>query len=381
MRILHCCLSCFYIDNYNYQENMLPKQNKLDGHDVMIIASTETYTDNRSLGYVKPCRYYNNDGIFVERIDYKWLPSNILKRKLRNYKDLLPKISNFNPDVILFHGLCAEALSEVAKYKMEHPNVRLYADSHEDFYNSARNFISKEFLHKIIYKSYLHRALSSIDKIFYLSYDIKLFIQKMYDLPESILEFYPLGGIVPSEEARIQTRDAIRAMLKLSKDDILLVHSGKMGKAKKTYELVQALHFTNTTNIRLIVLGSMTQEVAANVLPIIESDSRIEYLGWKSGAELMNYLCAADLYVQPGTQSATMQNALCCGSAAALYPYESHKYLLGNSVFYIENVEDMKKLFEEISNDRSILEIKRDMSNKIAREHLDYKVLSARLYR
>ena len=380
MRILHCCLSCFYIDNYNYQENMLPRQNKLDGHDVMIMASTETYMNNRSLGYVQPCQYYNNDGILVERIDYKWLPSNTLKRKLRCYKDLLSKIANFNPDVILFHGLCAEALFEVSKYKIEHPHVKLYADSHEDFYNSARGFLSKEILHKIIYKFYLHKALCSIDKIFYLSYEVKLFIQKMYDLPESILEFYPLGGILPSEAVRIQTRDTIRTILKLSKDDILLVHSGKMGKAKRTYELVQALHFTTATNVKLIILGSMTPEVAAKVLPIVESDSRIEYLGWKSGKELMSYLCAADLYVQPGTQSATMQNALCCGSAVALYPYDSHKFLLGDSVFYIENVEDMKNLFEEIANDRNILEGKRNMSNKIARERLDYKVLAARLY-
>ena len=42
MRILHLCLSCFYIDGYNYQENILPRINHEDGHDVRILASTET---------------------------------------------------------------------------------------------------------------------------------------------------------------------------------------------------------------------------------------------------------------------------------------------------------------------------------------------------
>ena len=71
MKIVHCCLSCFYIDNYNYQENALPRQNKLDGHDVSIIASTETFINNTNLGYVQPSQYVNEDGIPVRRIPYR----------------------------------------------------------------------------------------------------------------------------------------------------------------------------------------------------------------------------------------------------------------------------------------------------------------------
>ena len=66
MKILHCCLSCFYIDNYNYQENLLPRQNKIDGHDVSIIASTEVYINNTKLGYCEPKKYVNEDGIPVD---------------------------------------------------------------------------------------------------------------------------------------------------------------------------------------------------------------------------------------------------------------------------------------------------------------------------
>ena len=222
--------------------------------------------------------------------------------------------------------------------------------------------------------------MGEIDKVLFVSYEAKSFVQKMYGLPESILEFYPLGGIIPPCETRLQRRNKIRADHSAKADDILLIHSGRMGKAKKTYELVQALHVTQADNIKLLIIGSMTDDVASNVMPIVDADPRIEYLGWKSGAELTDYLCAADLYVQPGTQSATMQNALCCGSAAALYPYESHKYLLGDSVFYIETIEDMKKLFAAISTTPDIVEAKRAMSNKVARECLDYKVLAARLY-
>ena len=59
---------------------------------------------------------------------------------------------------------------------------------------------------------------------------------------------------------------------------------------------------------------------------------------------------------------------------------KSHKYLLGDSVFYIETVDDMKDLFELIAKNPQILEEKRRISFKIAQEKLDYKKLAARLY-
>ena len=36
MKILHLMLACFYIDNYSYQENYLPKYHKKQGNDVEI---------------------------------------------------------------------------------------------------------------------------------------------------------------------------------------------------------------------------------------------------------------------------------------------------------------------------------------------------------
>jgi len=206
------------------------------------------------------------------------------------------------------------------------------------------------------------------------------FFKEMYNIPESMMEFYPLGGNIFEECIRIQKRDKIRASLSLRDSDLLLVHSGKMDKKKRTADIVEAFLGLQANNIVLVIIGSMTEDVENDVLPVVNNNPKIHYLGWKNSEELIDFLCASDLYVQPGGQSATMQNALCCGSAAALYPHESHKYLLGDSVFYIETVEDMKNLFELISKDPQKIEEKRKLSFKIAQEKLDYKKLAARLY-
>ena len=48
MKIIHCCLAAFYIDNFSYQENILPKIHKLQGNDVFIIKNLgKTWKDSR----------------------------------------------------------------------------------------------------------------------------------------------------------------------------------------------------------------------------------------------------------------------------------------------------------------------------------------------
>ena len=114
--------------------------------------------------------------------------------------------------------------------------------------------------------------------------------------------------------------------------------------------------------------------------PLIEKDKRVNFAGWKVADELIEYLCAADLYVQPGSQSATLQNAICCGCPIMLYPHKSHKpYLRGNG-YYVKSKEDMKRVFKEILNHPNLLRTMSDNSEKIAKELLDYKKLAARLY-
>ena len=374
-------LSCFYIDNYSYQENILPRQNAIDGHDVLILASTETYLFNEKLGYIEPKEYINQDGIKVKRIGYRSLPlGDFLKSKIRSYKNTYKIIEGFAPDIIMFHGTAALDIISVARYKKNNPKVKFYVDSHEDFNNSARTLFSKYVLHKFFYKKSINIALPYIDKIFYVGYECVNFLKDLYNIPEAKLEYFPLGGTIYTESDRLSKREKIRCFLDLKSDDLLLVHSGKMDVKKRTADIVNAFLKAEADNLVFVIIGSMSDAVKNELLTLVDNNQKIRYLGWKSADELLDYLCACDLYVQPGGQSATMQNALCCGAAAALYPHESHKYLLGDSVFYIETVDDMKDLFELIAKNPQILEEKRRISFKIAQEKLDYKKLAARLY-
>ena len=95
MRILHLCLSCFYIDGYNYQENILPRINHEDGHDVRILASTETYVDNLHLGYVEPQEYVTEYGVPIKRLPYVKVGTSFTTIKLRKYPHVYEEIAAF----------------------------------------------------------------------------------------------------------------------------------------------------------------------------------------------------------------------------------------------------------------------------------------------
>ena len=380
MKILHCCLASFYIDNYGYQENILPKQNKLDGHEVSILASTETFTNNYELIYVAPKKYINEDGIAVTRVPYKKIFNNFITRKIRKYQGVYQILEEEDPDVILFHGMGAWELLNVVKYKKNHPCVTLYADSHSDANNSATNFLSKNILHKIFYAMIARHACQYIDKILCISLEAQDFLRDIYGMPDDKLVFYPLGGIVLDDKEYFEKRKKIRSGLGLRDADILLVHAGKMSKQKRTADILDALSRIESTKLRLVILGSFPDDVRSIAEKMIKADHRVRYEGWKNPDEIIEYLCAADMYVQPGGQSATMQNAICCRCAVMLYPHRSHQAYLMDNGYFVRTTEDMVDCFKSIVDHPHQLLQMSDNSHKIACDLLDYKKLAARLY-
>lgn len=380
MKILHLVLSNYYMDNCNYQENALTRQNMKDGHDVRIFASSVVYKGDSSQCYIEPSTYVNEDGILVTRLPYRKNIMRILAAKIRAYPNLYKMIEEYAPDLIFFHGVQSYELLTVAKYKQNHPEIKLYMDNHSDSNNSASNFFSREILHKIFYKKIIKKTISYINKIFYISIECGDFLRNMYDVPMEKMEFYPLGGDIIEGNQYVNTRESVRRSLSINDDNILLVHSGKINKYKKTIELLRAFKHVDDDRFRLLILGTITDDIKTEFKELIKNDNRVIYLGWQDAEKLLGYLCAADIYVQPGSQSATMQNAVCCGCPVMLYPHKSHKpYIKGNG-FYVETIQDMIDCLMTISKKPEILQKMSEASYVIAHELLDYKKLAERLY-
>lgn len=380
MKVLHLCLSCYYVDGYSYQENQLVRRNVMDGHEVLVIASTEQIGPDGGLYYSQAGGYEGTDGAPVVRLPYRaWLPHKVM-RKLRSYLGLRRRLEAFQPDVILFHGACAWDLRVVASYVRSRPQVTLYVDSHEDRYNSATNFLSKHVLHRGLYRGVLAYSRDVIKKLLCCSVECMEFVQEMYGFRENEIEFFPLGGEVFADVDYNCRRLATRDRLGLAQDSVLFTQSGKMGHAKKLVESLMAFTESNhSTGDVFAVAGHVLDEIKPDVDALAKQDTRIRLLGWQGSGQLADLLCATDVYVQPGTQSATLQNAICARCAVIVDNVPSHHpFVIGNGWMVSDNV-GLKAAITDVGERSVDLASMSDRSLEVASRLLDYKTMARRI--
>ncbi|MER0362515.1 glycosyltransferase [Vibrio vulnificus] len=379
MRILHICLSNFYIDDVSYQENMLVKEHVEAGHEVKILASTQVFDKDKKLTYVKPSTYTCAEGAEITRIDYLNILPRKLMAKLRIHSGVYEFIRSFEPEVIMFHSMCGWELLTVCKYIKNNPNIRVYFDSHEDFNNSARNFASKYLLHYLYYRPIAKIASKYAKKILCISLETMDFLSDFYGLDIDRLEFYPLGGVIKSEQAYLASRQKVRESLQVKDEQIVFIQSGKFTARKKLIESLTAFTKVRDDNFVFLIAGILDTPLENEALKLIRSDCRIRFLGWQSPADVDGLLDAADVYLQPGTQSVTMQASLCARCAVIIDDVKSHKPYLENNGWYANNADSIVEVLMSISEQKCSISSMSEESFKIAKSLLDYKQLALRI--
>ncbi|MBO9552015.1 glycosyltransferase family 4 protein [Pseudomonas sp.] len=378
MKIIHLCVSCFYIDGYRYQENELVREHVSTGHDVLVVASTETYLDNLTLGYTTPGDYMGTDGARVIRLPYSGAGPFFLKKKLRMHKEVSEILEAFGPDVIMFHGLCGWELRTAARYKREHPHVKLYVDSHEDANNSAVSHLSK-LLHKFYYRPIIRAALPAIDKVLCISQETLEFCRRQYGIDDRLMEFFPLGGNIADDVSYSQLRLEARRALSIEPHQTVFIQSGKFDGKKKLAQSLRAFSQTRSEHFRFLIVGQLQDSIAAEVNGLIASDPRVVFLGWKPADELYRLLCGADVYVQPGSQSATMQMSLCARRPVIVADVPSHVPFVQGNGWVVRTETDLITAFTTIEANPELLDTYSKRSFEIASSLLDYRCMAERL--
>lgn len=382
MKILHCCFSCFYIDDYNYQENMLVREHVRAGHEVLVLASTENYDSDGRLTYSAPGCYSGGDGAGVMRLPYRKLGPHALMKKVRAYPDVYHQLHVFKPDVIMFHGTCAWELLTILHYKKNSPAVKLYVDSHEDFNNSARGFVSKNILHRLFYRPIFRKSIPYVETVLCISIETIDFIHGFYGCPKDKIEYFPLGGVIFDDETHEQYRNNIREKYGISRDSLVFFQSGKFDAKKRLADALKAFQkMPHLENVHYLIAGVMQEDVGAEIEALLNKDVRIRFLGWKDSREMMQLLCATDVYVQPGSQSATLQNSICCRCAVLVDDVPSHHPFVQGNGWMVHSCEDLVRAFEAATQafHSGHLGHMRAQSLSIARQLLDYKKMAQRL--
>lgn len=136
---------------------------------------------------------------------------------------------------------------------------------------------------------------------------------------------------------------------------------------------------TEGTRLRFVLAGILDDEVRDDAMRRIAADSRISFAGWKTSEQLKDLLCAADVYVQPGTQSATMQMSLCARCPVVLDDVLSHRPFVDGNGWLVRDFAGLKTAFAEIRDQPASLARMSARSRQIAQHLLDYRSLAARI--
>lgn len=136
--------------------------------------------------------YYNEYGIKTIRINTKYKTN--INSKFKRYKNFYETLCKEKPDIIFVHGVQFLDIKYVVKYVRKNPKVKVYVDNHADFSNSATTWLSKNILHKIIWRK-CAKLIEPYTIKFYGVLPARVdFLKDMYKIPEEKIELLLMGA-------------------------------------------------------------------------------------------------------------------------------------------------------------------------------------------
>ncbi|SMP66243.1 Glycosyltransferase involved in cell wall bisynthesis [Sphaerochaeta associata] len=375
MKIVIVCFT--YSPSFSYMENQLAKAFQVLGHNVSLIASTESYVQDKIERFSPGDYVYDN--LAVKRISFAW-KGNYLAHKLWKMKGLSQALEDFQPDIIYHMNICGLEIKNSVIYVNHNPKTTIFFDNHAAFYNSGKNWVSKYLRYQLILGNYVRRASEKSMKIFYIGNGEKYFLENNFHIPTQKLELFPLGDFILSDDQYLVTRKQIRTQNSVSNECQVICHTGKLNKSKYTIEIINSFLYAGVQDSQLWIIGGIENDIYDDVMTLIhENSDRIKYFGWKNSSQLSELLCACDIYVQLSVSS-TFLTALCRKCVGvSINPVDTYNYIPKEIYYQIATPSCLKHTLKKILDFPGQISSKRQESYIFAKDNLDYLTLVDRL--
>ena len=354
MRIVHLCLEAPYTDLWGYQENLLGKYHRKQGHDVTVITTNQKH-DNGKLVTVAAGRYDLPDGQHIIRLNYDRILCDKISRVLRRYPiyDLLMELK---PDFVMVHGLMNCSVLQLRRYIQKHcPTCRVIADNHVDDFNATEFSGAKGRILIALYRWVNRRMRPFYRKVYGVTPGRTEYQQRVLGIAEEVCACMPMGA--DDESIHFAEADAIRKNLRkkhgIGEQDFLLITGGRIDEAKKIDLLLQAVTELNRKNLKLIVFGT-PNEAMRSVLEAYADHESVRLIGWLPSEQVYDYYLASDLIVFPGSHSVMWEQACACGVPAIFARRHGmeHVDLGGNCLLWEgRTAEDLKAAICRLADD------------------------------
>ncbi len=384
MRITNICLLAPVTDGWNYQDNLLPKYQKKNGHDVTIITSHWVWNQYGKLARDEREEYVNEDGVKILRIEMSG--KDDFTKKFKKYPSLYESIEKTNPEFLFIHGLGFVDTSIIVKYLKDHPKVNANADNHADFSNSATNWISKNILHKLIWRHYAQKLVPYVGKFYGVLPARVDFMADIYNIPEDKCDLLVMGAddeLVENFELE-SNKSKARLDLKIKKNDFLIVTGGKIDIAKsQTLLLMEAVNRINVKNnkrnIKLLIFGPVSNELKDKFESLLTNN--IYHIDWADTEKSYLYLSISDLVIFPGRHSVYWEQAAGLGKPMIIKRWLGTNHIdMGGNVIYLEtdSADEIESNIEKLVNNKEKYKYMKNIAEKNSKKYFSYKNIAKR---
>ena len=381
MKIVNICLNSVVTKGFSYQDNLLSKYQHKLGNDVTIITNLYYYDQHGQLLKLDKRIQEYDQGVKIIRIPNKH--GTTFKSTFKRYVNFISILEQEKPDIIFLHSCQFVDVNQVVKYVKKHKNVTLYVDNHADYSNSARSWLSKNVLHKIIWRHYA-KIINPYVKKFYGVLPARVdFLIDLYKLPQNKCELLVMGADdeLVKKSKLLNLRNEIRAKYKILNDDFLIVTGGKIDLEKKqTILLMEAVKKISNPKIKLIFFGSVVKELKPRIEKLTQDCDNILYIGWISSELSYDYFEAADLVVFPGRHSVFWEQVVGQGKPMIVKYWNgtTHVDLGGNVEFiYNDSVEEIEEKLLEVMQPNVISRMK-EIAEQKGMQFFSYKEIAKR---
>ena len=381
MKIMHICLIGPFSDNWGYQENMLSKYHKKMGYDVALVASTYSWGTDGKYVQLPAGDYINDDGVHIYRLANKG--NTTIDSKLKYYVGLSKVLEEYGPDVLFIHDVQFLDIKTIVAYLKKHKGVKVYVDNHADFSNSAKTWLSKNVLHKIIWKRCARKILPFTEKFYGVLPSRVSFLVDLYGLPKEKCELLVMGGDdeLIDKASNEESKKAIRTKLNLKDNDFVIVTGGKIDAYKtQTFLLMDAVKQIDKPNVKLIVFGSVSSELMETMESLADGE-RIQYIGWVQARDSYQYFASADLVVFPGRHSVFWEQVAAQGIPMICKKWDGTTHVdLGGNVKFLEkdSAEEIKEELMKLIDFSPEYQTMKKIAMEKGREHFSYKDIGRR---
>ncbi len=331
MKIVHICISGPYIDNWGYQENLLPEYLTDLGIDNYVVTSKNNFPKFLS---PEEKRIINDkgDNYSINNVNINRINTKQLTTSLSFTFGLSKLLKQIKPDVIFHHGLNCTSLIIASSYCKKYKSL-LFIDNHADKLNISKNKYWVWFYHKILLRSTVKIINSTVSKYYGVSEGRCSFLKEYYNIESEKIDLLPIGADTKLSQ-NISSKYDLRKKYELSETANIVVSGGKMGKHKGTDKLIKTIadiNLKSDLNIQLVLFGKFedlqTKEIA-------EHYNFIRLYGWCNRVKTLELLKLADIACWPVHHTTLIEDAISVDTPLILRQTETTEHLISKNGYW-----------------------------------------------